>query len=67
MKNYSLSTSSASQVLSALSDHVRSADLMGGGLVITFENGKTAVYSSALLKQMFPYAQDITDLSLSDA
>jgi hypothetical protein len=67
MMNNNVSTSSASQILSALSDQVKSADLMGGGLVISFENGKTAVYSAALLKQMCRHAREITNFSLSDA
>jgi hypothetical protein len=58
----SLPTSSALQMFSALSDRVTSADVLGGGLAITFENGKTAVYSAALLKQMFQHAREITGL-----
>ena len=43
---------------------VTSADMISGGIAITFEDGKTAVYSAALLKQTFQHAREITNLTL---
>lgn len=63
MMNIGLRASSLLRTSSAIPDRVTSADRMGGGLVITFENGKTAVYSAALLKQTFQHAQEITGLA----
>ena len=59
-----MSTISPLQPFSAIPDRVTSADVMAGGLIITFENGKTAVYSAVLLKHMFQHAREITGISL---
>ena len=57
-------TGSLSQTSSAIPARVTSADMMGGGVVITFENGKTAVYSAALLTRTFQHAREITGLNI---
>ena len=41
---------------------ITAAVRMTDGLAITFDDGKTAIYSSELLKKNFPEAVDIIDL-----
>ena len=38
--------------------HVTHADRYDGGVVLTFEDGKTAYYPSALLRSIFPQAEE---------
>jgi hypothetical protein len=59
-KTFDLGSSPAT----AIPDRVTSADRIAGGVIITFENGKTAIYSAALLNQAFPHAREITGLVL---
>jgi hypothetical protein len=37
------------------------AERLGDGVVITFEDGKTAVYSAALLRSIFTQASELHD------
>ena len=39
---------------------------MSGGVVVTFEDGRCAVYSAALLNATFSQAEDLTDLPNPD-
>ena len=43
----------------ARSTHVISADRLDGSLIITFENGRCAIYSSDLLYATLPAAKEI--------
>ena len=36
------------------------AERLGGGIIITFEDGKTAIYSASLLDSIFSQAQEIS-------
>jgi hypothetical protein len=37
------------------------AERLGDGVVITFEDGKTAVYPASLLRSMFSHANELLD------
>jgi hypothetical protein len=66
MMNNTLSTGARLQAFAPIPDRVISADLIGEGLVITFEDGKTAIYSATLLKKALQSAREITGLVLDD-
>jgi hypothetical protein len=42
------------------------AERLGGGIIITFENGKSTLYPAALMYAMFPQAERLDDLELTD-
>jgi len=43
-----------------------SADRLYGAVIITFDDGRCAVYSASLLDAIFPQAQDVTELGIED-
>ena len=45
---------------------VISADRIGRGVVITFDDGKCALYSSDLLRRMFLQAEELTETDLAE-
>jgi hypothetical protein len=45
-----------------LARRVESVDRLNGGIIVTFDDGKSAVYSGSLLRATFGQAQDITEL-----
>jgi hypothetical protein len=40
---------------------LRSAERVSGGLIITFDDGKSALYSASLLRDTFLQAEELTD------
>jgi hypothetical protein len=40
---------------------VRSAELFRNGVIVTFDNGKSALFSADLLYASLPQAQDLSD------
>jgi hypothetical protein len=45
---------------------ITGAERLRKGVVITFDDGKCALYSIALLRSTFPLAEDLTDLEADD-
>jgi hypothetical protein len=43
-----------------------SVERMDGSVVVSFEDGQTALYSAALLYEMRTRARDLTDLACDD-
>jgi hypothetical protein len=46
--------------------HVISADRISRGVVITFDDGKCALYSSDLLRGTFPQAEELKETELAE-
>jgi hypothetical protein len=46
--------------------HVISAERLNGGVIITFEDGRSAIYSSSLLDSIFAQAEDVSNLPGDD-
>ena len=46
---------------------VRSAERVSRGLIITFDDGKCALYSAALLRDAFPQAEELTETDWTSA
>ena len=46
--------------------HVVSADRLDGSIIITFNDGRCAIYSSALLYATLPQAEELYDLVLDN-
>jgi hypothetical protein len=44
--------------------HILAAERLNVGVVITFDNGESAIYSAALLYSMFPQAQRVDESEL---
>jgi hypothetical protein len=45
---------------------VISADKMDGGVVVSFDDGMTALYSASLLRAMLPQAKQMNDADLGE-
>jgi hypothetical protein len=45
---------------------VRSAERVGGGLIITFDDGKSALYSASLLRDTFSQAEELKEPNWDD-
>jgi DUF971 family protein len=45
---------------------VISSDKMDGGVVVSFDDGKTALYSASLLRAMLPQAKQMNDADLGE-
>jgi len=41
--------------------HIVYAERLGGGVIITFDDGRCAVYSALLLHNTFPQATEVKD------
>jgi hypothetical protein len=46
--------------------HIVSADRLGSGLIITFDDGKCGLYSTDLLYAILPQAQEVSDSKFDD-
>jgi len=46
--------------------HIVNVERLNGSVVIGFDNGKTALYSAALLYEILPRTRDLTDLPSDD-
>ena len=49
-----------------MADHgeckIIAADMMNGAVLITFADGRLAIYSAALLRSILPLAQEVEDM-----
>jgi len=46
--------------------HIVNVERLNGSVVIEFDDGKTALFSAALLYEILPRARDLTDLLEDD-
>jgi hypothetical protein len=49
-----------------LSPHIAFADRLNDAIVVTFDDGKCAIYSASMLYALMPQARQITDSELED-
>jgi hypothetical protein len=49
-----------------ITPRIVSAERLGGGIIITFEDGKSALYPAALMYSMFHQAERLDELEWSD-
>jgi hypothetical protein len=42
------------------------AERLNGGVIITFDDGKCAVYSASLLHVILPQAEEVNDIDLDE-